>query len=48
LKFLYDVEKSPTALKLQEMELTSKDDNGRQIGLGLQVSGLILTTNAEQ
>jgi Tfp pilus assembly protein PilO len=48
LKFLYDAEKSPMALKVQSVELTSRDDNGQQLALGLQVSGLILSTNAEQ
>jgi hypothetical protein len=48
LKFLYDAEKSPMALRVQTVELTSRDDNGKQLALGLQVSGLILTTNAEQ
>jgi hypothetical protein len=31
------------ALKLEMAELTSHDDNGQQMTLGLQVSGLVLT-----
>jgi len=48
LQFLYDAGTTPMALKVQTVELTSRDDNGRQLALGLQVSGLILSTNAEQ
>lgn len=48
LKFLIEAGHTPMALKVQTVELTSRDDNGRQIALGLQVSGLILSTNTEQ
>ncbi len=48
LKFLWDAGKTPMGLKVQTVELTSRDDNGKQIALGLQVSGLILSTNADQ
>src|SRR5262249_48900717 len=41
--FLYNLEKDPLALKLQSVELGSRDNNGRQFTLGLQVSGLLLT-----
>jgi Tfp pilus assembly protein PilO len=48
--FLYDVESSPLALKVESVELSSKDDTGRQLALGLTVSGLILNapTNSAQ
>ena len=42
-RFLYDVEKEPMALKLQTVEITSRDTDGRQLALGLQISGLVLT-----
>jgi hypothetical protein len=42
-RFLYSVERDPMALKLEMAELTSHDDNGQQMTLGLQVSGLVLT-----
>lgn len=42
-RFLYDVEKDPLALKLQLVEITSRDNDGRQLTLGLQISGLVLT-----
>ena len=42
-RFLYDVEKDPMALKLEIVELSSRDAEGQQLALGLQVSGLVLT-----
>lgn len=36
------VEREPLALKIEVMELSTRDDNGAQIQLGLQVSGLQL------
>jgi hypothetical protein len=41
-RFLYDLEKDPAALKLQSLEMNSRDD-GQQFALGLQISGLVLT-----
>jgi Tfp pilus assembly protein PilO len=48
--FLHAVESSPMALKVESLELTTKDDNGSQLALGLTVSGLILNapTNTTQ
>jgi Tfp pilus assembly protein PilO len=42
LQFLYNVEKDPVGLKLDSVELSSRDDSGRQISLGIQVSGLVI------
>lgn len=42
-RFLYEVEKSPLALRLDSIELTARDDNGHRLSLGLLVSGLRLT-----
>lgn len=42
-RFLYEMEKDPLAVRLQTVELTSRDAEGQQIALGLQVSGLVLT-----
>ncbi|HWH68300.1 MAG TPA: type 4a pilus biogenesis protein PilO [Candidatus Sulfotelmatobacter sp.] len=42
-RFLYDIEKDPMALKLQNLELSARDTEGKQLALGLQVSGLVLT-----
>jgi hypothetical protein len=41
--FLRAMSKDPLANKVDSFELTSKDDNGRQLTLGLSLSGLILT-----
>ena len=45
LQFLYQVEKDPMGLKVDNVEITTKDDSGRQLALGLQISGLQLGTN---
>lgn len=42
-RFLYDLEKDPMALKLESIELGSRDKEGQALSLGLQVSGLLLT-----
>jgi Tfp pilus assembly protein PilO len=42
-QFVYDVEKGPMALKLETLNLSTRDDMGQQLTLDLQVSGLVLT-----
>ncbi len=42
-RFLYDIEKDPSALRLEIVELSSRDNEGQQLALGLQISGLVLT-----
>jgi Tfp pilus assembly protein PilO len=41
-QFLYNIEKGPMALKLDSVELSAHSDNGQQLTLGLQISGLAL------
>ncbi len=41
-RFLYEVEKDPMGIKVDNVEISSRDDNGQQLTLGLQVSGLQL------
>ena len=41
--FLYDIEKDPLGLKLDAVEITARDKEGRQLALGLQLNGLVLT-----
>jgi len=41
-RFLYEVEKSTLALRVDSVELTARDDNGQKLSLGLLVSGLRL------
>jgi len=45
-RFLYDVEADSLALKVEGVEIITRDDAGQQLSLGLQVSGLQL--NAQQ
>lgn len=45
-KFLYDLEKDPMALRLETVEISSRDNEGQQLSLGLQISGLVLTPPA--
>lgn len=46
-RFLYLVEKDPLALKVESVEITSRDENGRQLAVALQVSGLQLNAPAQ-
>ena len=45
-KFLYDIEKDPLALKLETVEITARDNEGQQLALSLQISGLVLNPQA--
>jgi hypothetical protein len=42
-RFLYEIEKDPVAVKVDLMTLSARDNEGSQITLGLQVSGLRLS-----
>ena len=41
-QFLYQVEKGPTALKIDSVELSGHDATGQQLTLALQINGLAL------
>lgn len=43
-RFLYEIEHDPLALKVNSVELSSRDTTGSPLTLGLQVSGLVLGT----
>jgi len=43
-RFIFELEKEPSALKVESMELTGHDDKGQQLSLGLQISGLLLAS----
>jgi hypothetical protein len=47
-RFLYDLERDPMALKLESVEISSRDNDGQQLALGLQVSGLVLTPQEQR
>jgi Tfp pilus assembly protein PilO len=42
--FLYQMEKDPLGVKVEDVEIASRDERGRQLTLGLQISGLVLTS----
>jgi Tfp pilus assembly protein PilO len=44
-KFIYDIEKGPMAVRLDSVELSSHDNNGQQMTLGVEISGLALMQN---
>lgn len=42
MQFLYEVKRSPMALKMDSIQLNSRDTGGQQMTLSLQISGLVL------
>ena len=44
LSLLFNLEKDPLGLRVDDVEIASRDDNGRQLSLNLQVSGLRLVS----
>lgn len=42
-RFMYELERSPLALRVDSVEITSRDDSGQKLTLGLIVSGLRLS-----
>lgn len=45
-RFIYDLEHDPMAVKIESLELSSRDNDGQQLALGLQVSGLAIPASA--
>lgn len=41
-QFLFDMEKDPLALRLDSVEISTRDTEGQTLALGLQFSGLVL------
>ena len=46
--FLFLMEKDPMALKIESVEITSRDKDGQNLSLGLQISGLVLNSAMAQ
>ena len=46
-KFLYALEKGPMALKVDSVELTSRDAGGQQMTLRLEINGVALMASAK-
>ena len=47
-KFLFNVERDAMALKVESVEITSRDKDGANLSLGLQISGLVLNGSEEK
>ena len=47
-RFLYDVERDPLALRVESVEITTRDNNGQQLSLALQVSWSLILSNHER
>ena len=46
-RFLYDIEAGPMALRLESVNVSTRDDAGQQFTLGLQINGLALRPEAK-
>ena len=47
-RYLYELEQSPLALRVDTVELSAHDNSGQQLTLGLEVNGLALTQPPSQ
>lgn len=47
-RFLFNLEHDPMALKIESLEINSKDKDGQNLSLGLQVSALVLNSTEEK
>jgi hypothetical protein len=47
-RFLYELENDPMALRLEEVEITARDNQGRQLALALRFSGLTLAASNQR
>jgi hypothetical protein len=45
-RFLYEIEKDPLGVKVEVVEVAARDTGGEQLTMGLQVSGLYLSSSA--
>jgi hypothetical protein len=41
--FLYEMERDPLALRVESVEVSARDNNGQQLSLALQLTGLLLS-----
>ncbi|HTG43379.1 MAG TPA: hypothetical protein VK633_02485, partial [Verrucomicrobiae bacterium] len=40
-RFLYEIEKDTLALRVESLEISARDNSGQQLGMAVQVSGLL-------
>ena len=48
MQFLYQIKRSPMALKMDSVQLNSRDTTGQQMTLSLQISGLVLVPTPQK
>jgi len=46
-RYLYELEKDPLALKVEDLELGAKDADGQQLSLGVRFTALQLTPSSQ-
>ena len=44
-KFIYELEQDSLPLKVEDLEITARDNEGQQLSLGVRFSGLLLQTD---
>ena len=42
-RFVYELEREPLPLRVEDLELSARDDGGQKLSLGLRFTGLVLT-----
>ncbi len=47
-RFLYDIEADPMALRLENVELSTRDNEGQLLSLGIQLSALVLAAQEKR
>jgi hypothetical protein len=46
-RFLFELEKDPMAIKIEEMEIASRDNFGQQLSIGVRFTGLLLINDTK-
>jgi hypothetical protein len=46
-RFLYEIESDTMPMQIQSVELTARDEQGQELSLGLELSGLALISNTQ-
>jgi hypothetical protein len=46
-QLLYRIEKGPMTLKLDSLQIGTRDTSGQQLTLGMQLNGLVLATSSK-
>ena len=46
-RFIYEMERDPMALKIEDIDITARDNNGQQLALAMRFSGLQLTPKSK-